>query len=97
MAITTSALAGTLESSDAQVLIEPRAQGVQINLESSVYAQYGAHIEQLAHELVETLGITNATISITDKGALDCTLKARIEAAYYRALGKQQDFDWEVL
>jgi citrate lyase subunit gamma (acyl carrier protein) len=47
--------------------------------------------------LITTLGITNATLTITDKGALDCTLKARIETAYYRALGQQHDFDWGVL
>nr|WP_307722460.1 hypothetical protein [Lactiplantibacillus dongliensis] len=37
------------------------------------------------------------TIKIIDKGALDCTIKARIETAYYRSIGKKIDLTWEVL
>ena len=33
------------------------------------------------------IGISDATISVNDKGALDCTIEARLEAAAYRAAG----------
>ena len=40
MEIQKAAVAGTLESSDAQVTVEPGAGGVQLELSSSVMNQY---------------------------------------------------------
>ena len=40
------ATAGTMESSDAYVEIEPREGGLEIQLESVVLYQYGQDIEQ---------------------------------------------------
>ena len=36
MEIKKAAMAGTLESSDAQVTVEPGAQGIELSIESSV-------------------------------------------------------------
>lgn len=44
MKIEKSAMAGTLESSDAQVTIEP-ASGLELNIQSSVLNQYGRQIK----------------------------------------------------
>ena len=41
MEIVNTAIAGTLESSDAQVMVEPAAKGIELILESSVINQYG--------------------------------------------------------
>ena len=41
MEIKKIALAGTLESSDVQVTVEPFDKGVKLSLESSVMNQYG--------------------------------------------------------
>ena len=43
---------------------------------------------QIACDLLETLEaleVQNAKITVVDKGALDCTLKARVEGAVFRA------------
>ena len=48
MEITRPAVAGTLESSDCQVMIEEGDGKVEFSLESSVINQYGNQIRKLA-------------------------------------------------
>ena len=81
------ALAGTLESGDILVRITP-ADGLQIDLQSSVSAQFGRQIKAVITETLSELGIENAHVEATDKGALDCTIRARVTAAAVRATGK---------
>lgn len=84
MKIEKSAMAGTLESSDAQVTIEP-ASGLELNIQSSVLNQYGRQIKAAVLETLERLDVKDAKVTIVDKGALDCTLKARVECAVFRS------------
>lgn len=84
MLIKNSAVAGTLESSDAQVTIEP-GNGLELNIQSSVLNQYGRQIKAAVLETLNRLEVTNAKVTVIDKGALDCTLKARVECAVYRS------------
>ena len=88
MEILKPAMAGTLESSDAQVTVEPGAQGIQLTLSSSVMNQYGRQIKATVLETLERLGVENAQVTVVDKGALDCTLKARVECAVFRSCGQ---------
>ena len=81
MEIKKPAIAGTLESSDCQVTVEAGEGKVDFSLESAVINQYGNQIKKVAYETLENLGIDNVKLTIVDKGALDCTIKARIEAA----------------
>lgn len=97
MEITKQAIAGTLESSDAQVMILPYTNGLKVNLESSVFDQYGEHIIAMITQTAKTLGIKTGLIKVIDKGALDCTIKARVETAFYRSIGQTSDLPWEVL
>ena len=78
MEILKPAIAGTLESSDAQVAIEPGDGSIQLSLESSVMNQYGRQIRDTIIETLTRLGVTSANVTVVDKGALDCTLKARV-------------------
>ena len=71
MEILKPAIAGTLESSDAQVAVEPAEDGIELYLESSVMNQYGRQIK--------------ATVLETLERALDCTIKARVECAVFRS------------
>ena len=87
MEILKPAMAGTLESSDAQVTVEPGTDGIQLTLSSSVMNQYGRQIKATVLETLERLGVENAQVTVVDKGALDCTLKARVECAVYRSCG----------
>lgn len=85
MEILKPAAAGTLESSDAQVTVEPGGNGVELSLASSVMNQYGRQIRATVLETLERLEVRNARVTVVDKGALDCTLKARVEGAAFRA------------
>lgn len=85
MEVKKNALAGTLESSDAQVIVEPNDNGIELSLESSVMNQYGRQIKETILDTLERLDIKNVKISVVDKGALECTLKARIECAILRS------------
>lgn len=84
MEILKSAAAGTLESSDCLVTVEP-GEGITLDLSSSVMNQYGRQIKATVLETLERLGVQNANVTVVDKGALDCTLKARVECAVFRS------------
>ncbi len=84
-----NAFAGTLESGDIMVQISPSEnEGIEINLNSTVAYQFGNQIKTVITETLKGLGIENATVTATDKGALDCTIRARVTAAAVRATGK---------
>ena len=85
MEILKSAAAGTLESSDAMVTVEPGDGGIELELSSSVMNQYGRQIKATVMETLDRLQVNNVRITVVDKGALDCTIKARIEFAVYRS------------
>ena len=87
MEIKKPAIAGTLESSDAQVSVEPADDGIELYLESSVMNQYGRQIKATVLETLERLDVRAARVTVVDKGALDCTLKARVECAVFRSCG----------
>lgn len=94
MEILKAAMAGTLESSDAQVTVEPGNQDIELSIESSVINQFGRQIRTAVLETLNRLGVTAAKVTVVDKGALDCTLKARVECAVYRANGITENFPW---
>ncbi len=91
MEVKGTAMAGTLESSDAQVTVEPGTSGIELSIESSVINQYGRKIRATVLETLERLDVKNAKVTVVDKGALDCTLKARVEGAVFRASGYTED------
>ncbi|ARB75963.1 TPA: citrate lyase acyl carrier protein [Pasteurella multocida] len=95
MKIIKPALAGTLESSDALIRVEPSQDGLDIEINSSVGKQFGADIQATVEEVLATLGISQAQIIVEDKGALDCVLRARLKAALLRA--SDDAINWEVL
>ena len=90
MEILKPAIAGTLESSDAQVTVEPGQDGIELSLTSSVMNQYGRQIKAAVLETLERLEVTSARVTVVDKGALDCTLKARVECAVFRSCGQSE-------
>ena len=61
MELIKSAVAGTMESSDAYVEIEP-AQGLDIQLESVVLGQFGESIDRTVRQVLEEQGVTIAPI-----------------------------------
>ena len=84
-----TAMAGTLESGDIFIQIAPNDNaGLHIDLESTVAYQFGDQIKKVITETLQDLGIDQAEVKATDKGALDCTIRARVTAAAVRATGK---------
>ena len=95
MIIEKSAVAGTLESSDAQVTVEPAEGGIKLEISSSVMNQYGRQIKATVLETLERLDVKSGRVTVVDKGALDCTLKARVECAVFRSCGaSDKDIPW---
>lgn len=88
-----NAIAGTLESSDVQVMIEP-AEELTITLNSSVKKQYGEQILATVNEVLENLEVDKAAIVIQDQGALDCTIRARVQTAVLRATDTTENLPW---
>lgn len=94
MEILKSAAAGTLESSDCLVTVEP-GSGISLELSSSVMNQYGRQIQATVLDTLKQLGVENASVTVVDKGALDCTLKARVECAVFRSCeASQSNIPW---
>ncbi len=96
MKLITTGNAGTMESNDIMITVEPSdAGGVQVELTSSVYQQFGKQIIAVIRETAADYGVENALITAVDKGALDCTVRARMAAALTRA-AEWHDYTWEV-
>jgi citrate lyase subunit gamma (acyl carrier protein) len=82
------ASAGTMESSDVYVEIEPGNGQLEIHLESVVKTQFGAAIEAAVRSVLQEQNITDACVRVTDRGALDCVIRARVETAIARGKGE---------
>ena len=94
MKITTPASAGTMESGDIMIEIESSDQReVEVVLKSSVANEFGKQIVATIQNAVEEFGLEYAVINAVDKGALDCTIRARVAAACQRATSCTA-FDW---
>lgn len=88
MEILRSASAGTMESSDAYVEIEPGTGGLKVQLESVVQSQFGDAIHAVIREVLRENGVENASLRVIDRGALECVLRARVETAILRGKGE---------
>ena len=96
MQLIKTAVAGTMESGDIMVTIEPRdSGGVTLELSSSVMQQFGRQIEEMIRKTLAELGVEHAAVHAVDKGALDCTVRARVSAAAFRCAQAENDH-WEV-
>ena len=96
MKIVKPATAGTLESSDIQIGVEPGdGSGIEVHLTSSVKQQFGKKIVQVIRDTLEEIGVEDAYVEAVDKGALDCAVRARTAAAAFRA-AENTDYGWRV-
>ncbi|GAB2651310.1 citrate lyase acyl carrier protein [Vibrio panuliri] len=78
--------AGTLESSDLLVEVVPAPEGsIEIEITSSVEKQFEPAIRQTVMSTLDELGVGSVRLSVNDKGALDCVIRARVQAAVMRA------------
>ena len=76
--------AGTMQSSDLMVTVEP-ADALSIEIESTVKKQFEHLIRAKLEEVLVRHDVRAAKVSISDRGALDYAIEARLGAALQRA------------
>ena len=86
MKIVKKGQAGTMQSSDLMVTVEP-ADTLTIEIQSTVKKQFEHLIRARLEQVLGKLGVASGKISVSDRGALDYTIEARLEAALNRAGG----------
>ena len=95
MNIQETSVAGTMESSDIMITLSPRPEpGYEIELASTVLKQFGSKIREEIEKTLSDMDVPGAMVKAVDKGALDCTIRARVRAAVCRAAGAKT-FAWE--
>ena len=96
MELKKTGMAGTVESGDILVEVEQiGASGVQIELDSTVMGLYGRQIRPVIADTVAECGVDGVKVTASDKGALDCTIRARVKTAILRACDSC-DYGWAV-
>ncbi len=94
MTLVETAVAGTMESSDIMITLSPRGEnGIVIELSSSVIKQFGSRIRSEIERTLRELGVESASVTAVDKGAMDCTITARVRTAARRA-AKMETYPW---
>ncbi|HEY4544100.1 MAG TPA: citrate lyase acyl carrier protein [Tissierellaceae bacterium] len=89
------AMAGTLESSDISIAIQPNdKEEIEIDLDSSVSKQFGRQTKELLLSVLKEHNIKSAKIKAVDKGAIDYVIKARLTTAIFRSC-ESNDYKWE--
>jgi len=90
MEIKSIAQAGTFESSDILIMVEPAENGREIDIDSSVLIQYKDLLLGEINTVLDKYEISNIHLIAKDKGALSCTIAARTETAILRSIGLQK-------
>ena len=80
-----AARAGSVESNDCLVMISP-ADDLEITINSEVKSQYGDQIEATVKSKLGEMGVDKANVIVEDMGALDFTIRARVEACVLRGV-----------
>lgn len=88
----TAAQSGTFESSDVIFLIEPLPDnsGRKLEISSTVMQQFGVSFNAIVLEMLDQYEMTDIHLIAKDKGALEPTIKARLETAIKRSLNQQE-------
>jgi len=95
MNIIKSSVAGTMESSDIMITVEPGSGSIELDLKSQVEKQFGRQIRSIIMKTLSELQVKSAKVSAVDKGAMDCTIQARLKTAVQRAAGESAG-DWRL-
>ncbi|OHD76139.1 MAG: citrate lyase acyl carrier protein [Spirochaetes bacterium RIFOXYC1_FULL_54_7] len=97
MILVHEATAGTSESGDARITIIPKpGEGLSLELRGPSVTRFGDDIRTIVLETLSALGVSDAKVSIDEKGALDATIQARLAAACGRA-ADTAGTPWEAL
>ena len=80
-----TASAGTLESSDCLVTVSP-AEKLKLEYKGTNSEVFAERTMVLVESIAKKHDLNGAEISIQDQGALEITMKARLETALMRAV-----------
>ena len=69
-------------------------EGIQVEFADKKETYEWEQIQKVVKETLERLEVNDVNIRIVDKGALDCTIKARVECAVYRSVGQKKNLPW---
>ena len=67
MQVIKSALAGTVESSDLLVRVEPGEGRLELQVESLVLERFGQQIRASVEEVLQSLGVEDAKVFVDDR------------------------------
>jgi citrate lyase subunit gamma (acyl carrier protein) len=84
MRIERKASAGTMQSCDLIVQVEPLAR-LEVEVDSTVKKQFEPLIRERVSAVLARLGVESGLVRVSDRGALDYAIEARVEAAVRRA------------
>lgn len=84
-----------MESSDIMITLEPGSGNIKVDLKSQVEKQYGRQIRAVIINTLLELGVMDAKVTAVDKGAMNCTIQARVKTAVYRAAGESA-YKWRL-
>lgn len=76
-------MAGSFESSDCIITVS-NSDTLIINIESIVFDQFGDQIKKVIIDTLNEFNISNVKVECQDKGALDYTIKSRLQTALKR-------------
>ena len=85
------AQAGTLESSDCMVVVSP-SDGYAMEYGGQNEALFKRRTERIVREIADRYA-PGALVQIQDRGALEVTLRARVETAFERASASNESFE----
>ena len=87
-------IGGTDAKGDVLVTVSPGTGTIDMELTSSVLAQYGQSIRQAVEETLARLHVTDARVIVADRGAIDHTIRARVATAVLRAGDVTEQIRW---
>lgn len=79
-----TASAGTLESSDCVVTVSP-SETFTLDYRGANSVIFAKRTEGLVREMLDKHSVSGANVVIQDQGAIEITIKARLETALLRA------------
>ncbi len=79
-----TASAGTLESSDCLVTVSP-SETLELEYKGANSVVFAERTRQLVETVADQYSLKGAKILIQDQGALEITMRARLETAVMRA------------
>lgn len=94
MKILSSASAGTAESGDVFVVVS-----AEDDLNVQVQTQWDSMYDSLKERVeayLKDIGLEEGYVSVTDHGALNCTLEARLKAAVARGMQEESEVESRV-